>query len=65
MAHEAPSASVPPPVHGGFLRGIGEVAAFFGAAGWAVVELALGRWPTPRGTPRRKPAGVGPFPIND
>jgi hypothetical protein len=50
-------------------RGLGEVAAFFGAGLAAVAELCLGRWPKPS---RPRPAQVEtpaervtPFPVHD
>lgn len=54
----------------GWLHGVGEVAGFARAGGWAVLELCLGRWPAPQIRRSRRPGEgpsdtIGPFPVHD
>lgn len=63
-----PRADPPPPERASWLHGMGEVAGFVGAASWAVLELAIGRWPAPRegaARPPRRRRTVAPYPSHD
>ena len=49
----------PPPTRPGFFRGLGEFAEFVRESAFALIEVAVGRWPQPFGEMRRTPRAAG------